>query len=165
LPGITWQEQQQEQRREQQRQRREQQRQQQEQQRQQQEQQRQQQEQLPSEQQQVLQQQALQQEQRLLLFGRKRSWKQPAEQPGERNISFDFPLRTNIKTHTRDRSGTCDPADARNSNKSAKENHYLLNFFCLAKIELQFSNKSGWIPGPVHTKTAGVTSRLQELPH
>jgi hypothetical protein len=39
----------------------------------------------------VLQQQALQQEQPLLLFGRKRSWKQPAEQPGGRNISFDFP--------------------------------------------------------------------------
>ena len=68
----------------------------------------------------------LQREQRLLLFCRKRSWKQPAEQPGGRNISFDFPLLTNIKTHTRDRSGTCNPADARNSNKSAKENHYLL---------------------------------------
>jgi len=40
---------------------------------------------------QQLQQQGLQQ-QGLLLFGRKRSWKQPAEQPGGRNISFDFPL-------------------------------------------------------------------------
>ncbi|OJZ10962.1 MAG: hypothetical protein BGP20_09980 [Thiobacillus sp. 63-78] len=37
-------------------------------------------------------QQALRREQPLLLFCRKRSWKQPAEQPGERNISFDFPL-------------------------------------------------------------------------
>ena len=52
------------------------------------------------------QQRALQREQQLLLFCHKRSWKQPAEQPGERNISFDFPFRTNIKTHTRDRSGT-----------------------------------------------------------
>jgi hypothetical protein len=26
--------------------------------------------------------------QQLRLFGRKRSWKRPAEQPGERNISF-----------------------------------------------------------------------------
>ncbi|MDP3123240.1 MAG: hypothetical protein Q8M46_01420 [Thiobacillus sp.] len=33
----------------------------------------------------------LQQAQQLLLFGRKRSWKQPAERPGGRNISFDFP--------------------------------------------------------------------------
>jgi len=55
----------------------------------------QQQEQLPSEQQlpePAQQQQELQQEQRLLLFCHKQSWKQPAEQPGERNISFDFPL-------------------------------------------------------------------------
>jgi len=57
----------------------------------------QQQEQLPSEQQlpepeQQQQQRELQQEQRLLLFCHKQSWKQPAEQPGERNISFDFPL-------------------------------------------------------------------------
>jgi hypothetical protein len=74
----------------------------------------------------VQQQPAAQQEQRLLLFCHKRSWKRPAEQPGGRNISFDFPLLTNIKTHTRDRSGTCNPADAQNSNKSAKENHYLL---------------------------------------
>jgi hypothetical protein len=43
------------------------------------------------------QQQALQQEQALLLFDRKQSWKQPAEQPGGRNISFDFPLHTVIK--------------------------------------------------------------------
>jgi hypothetical protein len=52
---------------------------------------------LPSEQQlqqQELQQQELRQEQQLLLFGRKRSWKQPAGQPGGRNISFDFPLLT-----------------------------------------------------------------------
>jgi hypothetical protein len=89
---------------------------------------RQEQERLPSEQQlpePEPQQQALQREQRLLVSCRKRSWKQPAEQPGGRNISFDFPLLTDIKTHTRDRSGTCNRADAQNSNKSAKENHYL----------------------------------------
>jgi delta 1-pyrroline-5-carboxylate dehydrogenase len=80
--------------------------------------------QLPSEQQ--LQQQAARREQQLLLSCRMRSWKQPAAQPGGRNISFDFPLLANIRTHTRDRSGTCNPADAQNSNKSAKENHYLL---------------------------------------
>jgi hypothetical protein len=111
-PGITWQQEQQRQPEQQQEQQR--------QPEQQQEQQRQrvrlQREQLQREQQlpePEPQQQALQREQQLLLFGRKRSWKQPAEQPGERNISFDFPLLTNIKTHTRDRSGTCDPADAR----------------------------------------------------
>jgi len=38
------------------------------------------------------QQEQVQQAQQLLLFCRKRSWKQPTEQPGERNISFDFPL-------------------------------------------------------------------------
>jgi len=54
-----------------------------------------QQEQLPSEQQlpePAQQQRELRQEQRLLLLCHKQSWKQPAEQPGERNISFDFPL-------------------------------------------------------------------------
>jgi len=61
----------------------------------------------------ALQQRALQQEQQLLLFGRKRSWKQPTEQPGEWNISFQISLKLRLITHTRDRSGTCDPADAR----------------------------------------------------
>jgi hypothetical protein len=83
-----------------------------------------------------------QQEQQLLLFCHKRSWKQPAEQPGVRNISFDFPLLTYIKTHTRDRSETCNPADARNFNKSAKENHYLLNFFCCISIALLNNNSA-----------------------
>jgi hypothetical protein len=84
-----------------------------------------------------------QQEQQLLLFCRKRSWKQPGAQPGVRNISFDFPLLTYIKTHTRDRSGTCNPADAANSNKSAKENHYLPNFFYYRSIALFNSNNCG----------------------
>jgi hypothetical protein len=73
-----------------------------------------------------LQERAARREQRLLLSCRKQSWKLPTAQPGGRNISFDFPLLANIKTHTRDRSGTCNPADAQNSNKSGKENHYLL---------------------------------------
>jgi hypothetical protein len=102
--------------------------------------------QLPSEQQvqlQVQQQRELQQqEQQLLLFCRKRSWKQPGEQPGVRNISFDFPFLTYIKTHTRDRSETCNPADARNFNKSAKENHNLLNFFCCTSVALLNNNRA-----------------------
>jgi len=50
--------------------------------------------QLPSEQQlrEPERRQALQRGLQLLLFCRKRSWKQPEEQPEGRNISFDFPL-------------------------------------------------------------------------
>jgi hypothetical protein len=58
-------------------------------------------------QEQALQPQEPEREQRLRLFYRKRSWKQPTEQPGERSISFNLPFTNNIKTHTRDRSGTC----------------------------------------------------------
>jgi hypothetical protein len=50
----------------------------------------------PALQQRALQQPALQQR-ALLLWNRKRSWKQPGEQPGGQNISFDFPLRTILK--------------------------------------------------------------------
>lgn len=101
----------------------------------------------------ALRQRALRREQRLLLFDRKRSGKQPAEQPGERNISFDFPLSTVIETHTRDRSGTCDPADARNSSKSAKENHNLLNFFNCVAQPLSCHNKSGATALPIRLAT------------
>jgi len=104
-PGITWREREQQRQPEQQQRQPEQQQRQREQQRQQREQQRQREQQLP-EPEPELQRQALQREQQLLLSCRKRSWKQPAEQPGGWNISFDFPLLTNIKTHTRDRSGT-----------------------------------------------------------
>jgi hypothetical protein len=89
---------------------------------------------------QQLQQPVLRQEQQLLLFGRKRSWKQPAERPGVRNISFDFPLLTNIKTHTRDRSGTLRSSRRADSSKTAKENHNLLIFFRCRKIALFYCN-------------------------
>jgi hypothetical protein len=90
--------------------------------------------------------QALQRGQQLLLFCRKRSWKQPAEQPGERNISFDFPLLTNIKTHTRDRSGTCDPADARIlANQQKKTTIYLK--IDLAKTQRRLIATYLFLPG------------------
>jgi hypothetical protein len=144
-PGITWREQEQQRQRpgqqEQQRQRPEQQ----EQQRQrpeQQEQQRQRPEQQALQQQEPEQQQALQRAQQLLLFCRKRSWKQPTEQPGGWNISFDFPFRTYKHKNPHQRS----VRDLRSSrradfNKSAKENHNLLNFFYCIPIALLNYNK------------------------
>ncbi|MGA9163200.1 MAG: hypothetical protein WBZ31_01975 [Thiobacillus sp.] len=138
-PGITWREQEQQRQRpgqqEQQRQRPEQQ-----------EQQRQRPEQQALQQQEPEQQQALQRAQQLLLFCRKRSWKQPTEQPGGWNISFDFPFRTYKHKNPHQRS----VRDLRSSrradfNKSAKENHNLLNFFYCSHIALLNYNKTGHI--------------------
>ena len=91
-------------------------------------------------QQQEPQQRALQRGQQLLLFGRKRSWKQPAEQLGGRNISFEFSLKLRlINPHQRSVRDLRSSRRA-DSNKSPKENHNPLNFFCFAARPLLASN-------------------------